>query len=74
MANIITKVNAELDPRRPVQEVCAVIMALVPFNPGQEAAILRGVIEAAEDRLRQLEPKEGGEEHAEPVHEPERKR
>lgn len=60
MAIIQNKIHAEIDPLKPVQEVCAVIMAVTPYHPGQEAAILQGIKDAINDRLNQLAP-EGAE-------------
>ena len=54
MAHVQPIVRFELDPTHPVPEVCAVISALIPYHPGQEEAILRGVQEAIEKRLKQL--------------------
>jgi hypothetical protein len=55
MAHVQPIVRVELDPMHPVPEVCAVISALIPYHPGQEEAILRGVAEAIEKRLKQIE-------------------
>ena len=55
MAHIQPIVRIELDPSRPVPEICHVIMSVMPYHPGQEEAILRGVQEAIEKRLKQLE-------------------
>jgi len=54
MAHIQPIVRIELDPSRPVPEICHVIMSVMPYHPGQEEAILRGVQEAIEKRLKQL--------------------
>ncbi|BCG57493.1 hypothetical protein [Paenibacillus sp. URB8-2] len=72
MANIQPKIIAEIDPRNPVPEICAVIMAVVPYHPAQEEAILRGVIEATEKRLKAIQPKKGAEDDDKPVSEPRR--
>lgn len=55
MANISPKLVIELDPRHPVPEICAVISAVLPYHPGQEAAILQGVTEAIEQHLKGVE-------------------
>jgi hypothetical protein len=69
LANIRPTLQIEIDPRRPVPEICAVISAVLPYHPpGQEEAILNGVKEAIEKQLGAL--KKGAEKHAEPVHEP----
>lgn len=52
-------IKAEIDPANPVPEICAVINAVTPFHPGQEKAILVGVKEAIEARLKQLEKGDG---------------
>ncbi|MFC5468405.1 hypothetical protein ACFPPD_06710 [Cohnella suwonensis] len=54
MAVVNPVVRVEIDPLKPVPEICAVIMAVVPYHPGQEEAILRGVQEAIEKRLDKL--------------------
>lgn len=54
MAQIMPVIRAELDPSRPVPEICAVINAVTPFHPGQEQAVLRGIKDAIETRLDQL--------------------
>jgi len=54
MARVQPIVRVELDPTHPVPEICAVISALIPYHPGQEEAILRGVQEAIEKRLKHL--------------------
>lgn len=59
MAQIQPVVRCELDPLKPVPEICAVIMAVAPYHPGNEEAILQGVKEAVEQRLEQL--KKGAE-------------
>ncbi|MBY0011506.1 hypothetical protein [Paenibacillus typhae] len=69
MANIRPTLQIEIDPRRPVPEICAVISATLPFHPpGQEEAILNGVKEAIEKQLGAI--KKGAENHAKPVHGP----
>jgi len=68
MANIQPLIRVELDPRRPVQEICNVILAVLPYHPGNEELILRGVQQAIDQRL-----KKGGEAaHDEPVREHQR--
>lgn len=64
MANIKNVVLAEVDPSRPVQEVCAVIASLLPYHPGQEEAILLGIQEAIDKKLK------GGKPNVEQVREP----
>jgi hypothetical protein len=54
MANIQPIIRIEIDPNRPVPEICAVISAIVPYHHGQEESILRGVSEAIDKRLKQL--------------------
>lgn len=58
MAQIQPIIRCELDPTLPVQEVCNVIKAMMPYHPGQDLEILRGVHMAVEQRIAQLE---GGE-------------
>ncbi|GAV13228.1 hypothetical protein [Paenibacillus sp. NAIST15-1] len=57
MAQVQPIIRIELDPTQPVPEICAVIMAVTPYHPGQEKAILLGVQEAIEKRLKQLSKK-----------------
>lgn len=47
-------IKIELDPSRPVQELCGVISAVSAYHPGQEDAVLKGVRDAIERRLEQL--------------------
>ncbi|MDH6430288.1 MULTISPECIES: hypothetical protein [unclassified Paenibacillus] len=54
MAIIQPKVFVELDPLDPVAEICAVMMALIPYQPNHEEKILIGVGKAIEDRLQDL--------------------
>ncbi|MBY9082390.1 hypothetical protein KIH86_13825 [Paenibacillus sp. HN-1] len=68
MANIQPKIVIELDPRHPVPEICAVISAVLPYHPGQEAAILQGVTEAIEQHMK------GVSQDAKQVHEHRRER
>ncbi|GIO34338.1 hypothetical protein J2TS6_54790 [Paenibacillus albilobatus] len=70
MAQVQPIVRCELDPTKPVPEICAVISALVPYHYGQEESILQGVKDAVEQRLKHLK---GAESSGEPVHEPARK-
>lgn len=58
MAQIQPVLKIELNPADPVQEICAVIMAVMPYHrPEQEAVILKGVKKAIEDRLSSLQKK-----------------
>jgi hypothetical protein len=50
MAQIQPIIRVELDPAKPVPEICAVISAVLPYHPQHEDAILLGVIEALERR------------------------
>lgn len=44
-------VRIDLDPRQPVQEVCAVIAALLPYHPAdKEDAILQRIADAIAER------------------------
>lgn len=54
MAIIQPKVFVELDPLDPVAEICAVMRALIPYQPNNEEKILIGVGKAIEDRLQAL--------------------
>ncbi|QMV44474.1 hypothetical protein [Cohnella cholangitidis] len=67
MAKVQPVVKVELDPLNPVPEICAAIMAVTPYHPGQEEAILIGVQEAIERRLNQL--KKGVEQDGEQIRE-----
>ncbi|MFW5436365.1 hypothetical protein [Paenibacillus apiarius] len=57
MAQVQPIVRIEIDPTTPVPEICAVIMAVTPYHPGQEEAVLLGIQEAIEKRLTQLRKK-----------------
>ncbi|MGG3840755.1 hypothetical protein ABEV00_27500 [Paenibacillus thiaminolyticus] len=57
MAKIQPIIRAEIDPTMPVQEICAVISAVVPYQPEHEEAILMGINEAIGKRLAQLRKK-----------------
>jgi len=57
MAQVQPIIRIELDPTQPVPEICAVIMAVVPYHPGQEEALLLGVRNAIDKRLKQLSKK-----------------
>lgn len=66
MAVIHRRLIAEIDPSKPVPEICSIIMAVIPYHPEQEAAILIGIKEAIDDRLCALNKvKKGVGEHAE---------
>ncbi|MNP36939.1 hypothetical protein D3C76_1303590 [compost metagenome] len=71
MAQVTPVVRCEIDPLKPVPEICAVIMAVIPYHPGQEEAILTGIKEAVEQRLTQLK---GDEANAKPVRRDNRER
>ncbi|ASA22309.1 hypothetical protein [Paenibacillus donghaensis] len=71
MAIIKPKVFIELDPLQPVAEICAVMMALIPYHPGQETDILIGVGKAVEDRLQAI--RKEVRDHGKPVRESDRK-
>lgn len=43
MAEIKQVIKAELDPRKPVQEVMQVIEIMLHSNHGHEAAVLQGI-------------------------------
>lgn len=60
MAQIQPIVKIELDPLKPVPELCTVISAVMPYHPGQEIAILEGVQDAIQTRLNQLK----GDDHS----------
>lgn len=57
MAQVQPIIRIELDPTQPVPEICAVIMAVTPYHPGQEETMLLGIREAIEKRLAQLRQK-----------------
>lgn len=54
MAHVQPIIRCEIDPLKPVPEACAVINALLPYHPGQEEAILQGIKDAIDQRLKQL--------------------
>ncbi|MNO55433.1 hypothetical protein D3C76_459250 [compost metagenome] len=55
LVNVQPIIRCEINPLNPVPEICAVIMAVMPYNKGYEESILKGVIEATEQRLVRLE-------------------
>ncbi|BFH66020.1 hypothetical protein J27TS7_08650 [Paenibacillus dendritiformis] len=57
MAKIQPIIRVEIDPLIPVQEICAVISAVVPYQPEHEEAILMGLNEAIGKRLTQIRQK-----------------
>ncbi|BFH17200.1 hypothetical protein WJ0W_006221 [Paenibacillus melissococcoides] len=57
MAKIQPIIQVEIDPTKPVPEICAVISAVVPYQPEHEEAILMGINEAIGKRLAQLRKK-----------------
>lgn len=61
MAKIQPIIRVEIDPLIPVQEICAVISAVVPYQPEHEEAILMGIQEAIGKRLAQLRKKGEGQ-------------
>lgn len=50
-----------LDPLQPVPEICAVMMAVIAYQPEQEEAILHGIGKAIEDRRAELAKRKGAE-------------
>lgn len=55
MACIQHKIIAEIDPAAPpVLEIRTVILAILPYYKGQEIEVLRGVIEYAAGRIKQM--------------------
>ncbi|TFE30842.1 hypothetical protein [Cohnella luojiensis] len=64
MAVIQPVIKVEIDPLKPVPEICAVIMAVTRYHLYQEEAILHGVQEAIERRLNSLK---GAEKDAQSV-------
>ena len=68
MAQIQHILHINIDPAKPVQEICAVITAITPYHPAdQEQVILQGVAEAIQNRLTELK---GAENRNEQVREP----
>lgn len=55
MATIQPILLIEIDPSNPVQEICAVIMAMIPYHTGKEDQLLKGVAAAIYRRLEELE-------------------
>lgn len=54
MAAVQPVLECRIDPTKPVQEICAIIAAVAPYHPGQEAKILCGVQEAINKRLEEI--------------------
>lgn len=59
MAKLKQVIKAELDPRRPVPEIMAVIEAMVMSNQGHEGPILLGVYDAVQTALDKMTRKGG---------------
>jgi hypothetical protein len=55
MANIQPIIRIEINPNRPVPEICAVIMSVLPYHPGQDEAILKGIRDAIDKRIELLQ-------------------
>ncbi|MEK5414505.1 hypothetical protein [Paenibacillus sp. FSL L8-0708] len=65
MAIIQPKVLIEIDPLQPVPEICAVMMAVIAYQPDMEETILHGIGQAIEDRRAQIAAlKKGGKSDA----------
>lgn len=58
MAQVQPIVRIELDPTKPVPEICAIIASVMPYNVGHEEAILKGVRDAIDQHLERIS-KEG---------------
>ncbi|MGG4398195.1 hypothetical protein ABEX25_28395 [Paenibacillus thiaminolyticus] len=61
MAKIQPIIQVEIDPTKPVPEICAVISAVVPYQPEHEESILMGIQEAIGKRLTQIRQKGDGQ-------------
>ncbi|MFD3272686.1 hypothetical protein ACE3MS_31140 [Paenibacillus dendritiformis] len=61
MAKIQPIIQVEIDPTKPVPEICAVISAVVPYQPEHEEAILMGINEAIGKRLAAIRKKGEGQ-------------
>lgn len=68
MAKIQPVVRIEIDPTKPVQEICAVIAAVIPYHPGKEEMLLKGLAKAIDERIKKLK----GDGASEQVREPNR--
>jgi hypothetical protein len=51
LANVQPVLKVELNPNNPVPEICAVILAVMPYHIGQESEVLLGLREAIDQRL-----------------------
>jgi hypothetical protein len=54
LANVQPVLKVELNPNNPVPEICAIILAVMPYHIGQEEAVLLGIQEAISQRLEYL--------------------
>lgn len=54
LANVQPVLKIDLNPNNPVPEICAVILAIMPYHIGQEEAVLLGLREAIDQRLEYL--------------------
>jgi hypothetical protein len=57
MANIQCRIIAEIDPSKPVQEICGVITAVMAYHPDAEAKVLKDIRNALDKRIEELQPK-----------------
>lgn len=68
MPNIRNVIVAEIDPGKPLHEICGVIDSVVRYQPEQEEAILRGLHDVIAARLKDM--KKGAEEDGKQVRKP----
>lgn len=54
MAKVQPTLKIELNPNNPVPEICAVILAIMPYHIGQEETVLLGIQDAITQRLEYL--------------------
>ena len=54
MAMIQPVLECRIDPTKPVNEICALISAMAPYHPGNEAKILCGIQDAINKRLEEI--------------------
>lgn len=55
MPRIQPIIQADINPLKPIPEICEIIRAVSAYHPGQEQDILKGVKDAIDRRLSHLQ-------------------
>lgn len=54
MAKIQPVIRIEIDPNKPVPEICEVIAAVLVYHPGKEELLLKGLAKAIDGHMTKL--------------------